>query len=199
MGEVCKERNSNSWLSVIWRVCNCFMSLFFALASYVQVSVSFITYVFIHLSKVLIIYQTCCVLTSDQWSRRRVMDGKMTVISLNIYLLRCLCHLLFTPRFCSRLVMVFLLSCVHYWAGNPMWQVDRWVWVCSGCRCIIYMGIKKLNKWPWTQLLSKILKFVFSCFPHSGGCWTLHECIFSSADSAIKWRYHDSTAQENSL
>ncbi|KAM6913544.1 transmembrane protein 220 [Lycodopsis pacificus] len=33
MGEVCK-----SWLSVIWRVCNLLMSLFFALATYVQIN-----------------------------------------------------------------------------------------------------------------------------------------------------------------
>uniref|UniRef100_A0A671X5J8 Transmembrane protein 220 n=1 Tax=Sparus aurata TaxID=8175 RepID=A0A671X5J8_SPAAU len=37
MGEVCKDKKSESWLSVIWRVCNVFMSFFFALATYVQV------------------------------------------------------------------------------------------------------------------------------------------------------------------
>ncbi|KAA8585518.1 hypothetical protein FQN60_004212, partial [Etheostoma spectabile] len=36
MGEVCQE--VNSWLSVMWRVCNLFMSLFFALATYVQIN-----------------------------------------------------------------------------------------------------------------------------------------------------------------
>ncbi|KAK1878201.1 Transmembrane protein 220 [Dissostichus eleginoides] len=38
MGEVCKEKNSESWLSVIWRICNLFMSVFFALATYVQIN-----------------------------------------------------------------------------------------------------------------------------------------------------------------
>ncbi|KAL7378814.1 hypothetical protein ABVT39_019225 [Epinephelus coioides] len=38
MGEVCKEKNTNLWLSVIWRVCNVFMSFFFALAAYVQIN-----------------------------------------------------------------------------------------------------------------------------------------------------------------
>uniref|UniRef100_A0A8C9XU64 Transmembrane protein 220 n=1 Tax=Sander lucioperca TaxID=283035 RepID=A0A8C9XU64_SANLU len=38
MGEVCQEVNSKSCLSVIWRVCNFFMSLFFALATYVQIN-----------------------------------------------------------------------------------------------------------------------------------------------------------------
>ncbi|XP_059204456.1 transmembrane protein 220 [Centropristis striata] len=35
MGEVCKEK---SWLSIIWRICNVFMSVFFALATYVQIN-----------------------------------------------------------------------------------------------------------------------------------------------------------------
>lgn len=34
MGEVCEK----SWVSVIWRTCNAFMSLFFALATYVQIN-----------------------------------------------------------------------------------------------------------------------------------------------------------------
>ncbi|KAM3597576.1 uncharacterized protein V6R79_006265 [Siganus canaliculatus] len=38
MGEVCKEKTSKSWLSVIWQVCNVFMSIFFALATYVQIN-----------------------------------------------------------------------------------------------------------------------------------------------------------------
>nr|XP_046270150.1 transmembrane protein 220 isoform X2 [Scatophagus argus] len=38
MGKVCKEQNTKSWLSVIWQVCNVFMSLFFALATYVQIN-----------------------------------------------------------------------------------------------------------------------------------------------------------------
>ncbi|XP_045899121.1 transmembrane protein 220 [Micropterus dolomieu] len=37
MGEVCRE-NTKSWLSVIWQVCNVSMSLFFALATYVQIN-----------------------------------------------------------------------------------------------------------------------------------------------------------------
>ncbi|XP_008292048.1 transmembrane protein 220 [Stegastes partitus] len=36
MGEVCSEKKS--WLCVIWQICNVFMSLFFALASYVQIN-----------------------------------------------------------------------------------------------------------------------------------------------------------------
>ncbi|XP_047427915.1 transmembrane protein 220 [Mugil cephalus] len=36
MGEVCKEKKT--WLCVIWQICNVFMSLFFALASYVQIN-----------------------------------------------------------------------------------------------------------------------------------------------------------------
>ncbi|XP_044037803.1 transmembrane protein 220 isoform X2 [Siniperca chuatsi] len=36
MGEVCKEKKP--WLSVIWQVCNAFMSFFFALATYVQIN-----------------------------------------------------------------------------------------------------------------------------------------------------------------
>ncbi|XP_058508834.1 transmembrane protein 220 [Solea solea] len=35
MGQV---REGTTWLSVIWRVCNVFMSLFFALATYVQIN-----------------------------------------------------------------------------------------------------------------------------------------------------------------
>ncbi|XP_069021631.1 transmembrane protein 220 [Embiotoca jacksoni] len=35
MGEVCGEK---SWLLVIWKICNLFMSLFFALATYVQIN-----------------------------------------------------------------------------------------------------------------------------------------------------------------
>ncbi|XP_073350591.1 transmembrane protein 220 [Pagrus major] len=38
MGGVSKEKKSESWLSAIWRVCNVFMSLFFALATYVQIN-----------------------------------------------------------------------------------------------------------------------------------------------------------------
>ncbi|XP_070704654.1 transmembrane protein 220 [Pempheris klunzingeri] len=37
MGEVC-QADTKSCLSVIWKVCNVFMSLFFALATYVQVN-----------------------------------------------------------------------------------------------------------------------------------------------------------------
>ncbi|MEQ2169411.1 hypothetical protein GOODEAATRI_025017, partial [Goodea atripinnis] len=37
MGEVCEEKNSKSWLSVVWRISNVVMSVFFVLASYVQV------------------------------------------------------------------------------------------------------------------------------------------------------------------
>uniref|UniRef100_A0A3Q0RXQ0 Transmembrane protein 220 n=1 Tax=Amphilophus citrinellus TaxID=61819 RepID=A0A3Q0RXQ0_AMPCI len=36
MGEVCEQRKS--WLGVIWQICNVFMCLFFALASYVQIN-----------------------------------------------------------------------------------------------------------------------------------------------------------------
>ncbi|CAI5676378.1 unnamed protein product [Oreochromis niloticus] len=36
MGEVCKERKP--WLRVVWQICNVFMCLFFALASYVQIN-----------------------------------------------------------------------------------------------------------------------------------------------------------------
>ncbi|XP_041812244.1 transmembrane protein 220 isoform X1 [Chelmon rostratus] len=38
MGGVRKEKNTKSWLSQIWQVCNVFMSLFFALATYVQIN-----------------------------------------------------------------------------------------------------------------------------------------------------------------
>lgn len=46
MGEVSEEENTKTWLSVIWRVCNLLMSLFFALAAYVQVSVVTLGWVF---------------------------------------------------------------------------------------------------------------------------------------------------------
>ncbi|XP_029913499.1 transmembrane protein 220 [Myripristis murdjan] len=38
MGEVCTEKSSSPWLLVVWRVCNVFMSVFFALATYVQIN-----------------------------------------------------------------------------------------------------------------------------------------------------------------
>ncbi|XP_047212493.1 transmembrane protein 220 [Girardinichthys multiradiatus] len=38
MGEVCEEKNSKSWLSVVWRISNVVMSVFFVLASYVQIN-----------------------------------------------------------------------------------------------------------------------------------------------------------------
>nr|XP_020460576.1 transmembrane protein 220 [Monopterus albus] len=38
MGEVCKDKITKSWLFVIWQVCNVLMSLFFALATYVQIN-----------------------------------------------------------------------------------------------------------------------------------------------------------------
>ncbi|XP_026210168.1 transmembrane protein 220 [Anabas testudineus] len=38
MGEVCKEKRDKTWLCVTWQVCNLFMSLFFALAAYVQIN-----------------------------------------------------------------------------------------------------------------------------------------------------------------
>ncbi|KAM7371450.1 hypothetical protein PAMP_008692 [Pampus punctatissimus] len=38
MGEVCEEKNSKTCLTVIWQICNVFMSLFFALATYVQIN-----------------------------------------------------------------------------------------------------------------------------------------------------------------
>lgn len=39
MGEVSKDTNTEkSWLLVIWQICNVFMSLFFALSTYVQIN-----------------------------------------------------------------------------------------------------------------------------------------------------------------
>ncbi|XP_012736262.2 transmembrane protein 220 [Fundulus heteroclitus] len=38
MGEVCVEKKSKPWLSVVWRISNVLMSVFFALASYVQIN-----------------------------------------------------------------------------------------------------------------------------------------------------------------
>ncbi|XP_040917695.1 transmembrane protein 220 [Toxotes jaculatrix] len=38
MGEVCEAQKSGTWLFVIWQVCNVCMSLFFALATYVQIN-----------------------------------------------------------------------------------------------------------------------------------------------------------------
>ncbi|CAG5897243.1 unnamed protein product [Menidia menidia] len=38
MGEVCEEKSTEPWLFFIWRSCNALMSLFFALASYVQIN-----------------------------------------------------------------------------------------------------------------------------------------------------------------
>ncbi|XP_042361595.1 transmembrane protein 220 [Plectropomus leopardus] len=38
MGEVCKERHTDSWIAVIWRICNVFMCFFFSLATYVQIN-----------------------------------------------------------------------------------------------------------------------------------------------------------------
>ncbi|MED6241213.1 hypothetical protein ATANTOWER_003501 [Ataeniobius toweri] len=38
MVEVCEEKNSKSWLSVVWRISNVVMSVFFVLASYVQIN-----------------------------------------------------------------------------------------------------------------------------------------------------------------
>lgn len=80
MGGVRKEKNTKSWLSQIWQVCNVFMSLFFALATYVQVSVWFVPSVSLHhLNSWSLTKDQCCALTSDQWSRRRVVDGKITI------------------------------------------------------------------------------------------------------------------------
>ena len=39
MGDVCKNQKIKSWHSVTWRLCNLCMSVFFSLATYVQVSV----------------------------------------------------------------------------------------------------------------------------------------------------------------
>ena len=125
MGEVCKERNSKSWLSVIWRVCNAFMSLFFALASYVQVRVSLITCCYAFLWSPDPLPDMC----SNFRSMIQTQDcGWWDDGNFSEYLSSCLCHSLFTPGFCYRLVIVFLQSCVQYWAGTRMWQVDRWVW-----------------------------------------------------------------------
>ncbi|XP_072225216.1 transmembrane protein 220 [Leuresthes tenuis] len=38
MGEVCDEKSPKPWLHVVWQSCNVLMSLFFALASYVQIN-----------------------------------------------------------------------------------------------------------------------------------------------------------------
>ncbi|KAF3699771.1 Transmembrane protein 220 [Channa argus] len=38
MVEVCKEKSNKKWRFVIWQVCNLSMSLFFALATYVQIN-----------------------------------------------------------------------------------------------------------------------------------------------------------------
>ncbi|AWP19423.1 putative transmembrane protein 220 isoform 2 [Scophthalmus maximus] len=42
MGEVCKaedeKKKNKTWLRLIWRICNVFMSVFFALATYVQIN-----------------------------------------------------------------------------------------------------------------------------------------------------------------
>ncbi|XP_039978823.1 transmembrane protein 220 [Xiphias gladius] len=38
MGEVCDAQRRETWLFVTWQVCNVFMSLFFALATYVQIN-----------------------------------------------------------------------------------------------------------------------------------------------------------------
>ncbi|KAM3864259.1 transmembrane protein 220 [Diretmus argenteus] len=38
MGEVCKANSTKTCLSVVWQVCNLCMSLFFALATYVQIN-----------------------------------------------------------------------------------------------------------------------------------------------------------------
>lgn len=127
MGEVCKERKP--WLRVVWQICNVFMCLFFALASYVQVRVWFFVF-----SALLWTVINNYVLTSaaDQWSRCRFMDGKFTRV--HFFLVHVFRHFDLFAQFIInttlffRLVTASLQSWVRVLLWSLMWQVQGWVW-----------------------------------------------------------------------
>lgn len=120
--EVRRGKSTQPWLRVIWRVCNLFMSAFFALATYVQVSVRFVLAFPPHPFEQQH-WASHVVSVVDQWSGCGAVDGEWTHMKcapIHVWGASDLCC---TWSVVCRSVTVSPQSCACVPAWTRTWQV----------------------------------------------------------------------------
>lgn len=169
MGDVCMKQKTKWWICVLWRLCNLCMSVFFSLATYVQVPVWFTLQRF---RRVVRLLTKRSHLVSDERPRRWIMDGEITETSVAP---GCVCGLT-AAALCCRSV-----------TGSPqswrLWSDSTLTWQVGSIKGSFESIICRYN--DYSALLVEVKHFigVFSWFflgVCSAAVWSNHDSIESN-------------------